>query len=200
MEKKTKTFSLPGVTFTGNITVQGDMFNIHDNQNVYIDGFRQGHKEKETPPEEAWEMKELKFFSMKKYCTDAKQIALRDLLQSVTKRIDVNNGREWFCVYAANRYVEECTGSKLGYVEFFTDIETLLPGRLKNVNAAETGYKRYKSYSELLRREADDWFVFNGCLAPINELVYSSCYGCTKDQFKKYNPIIKDLYRGMKSI
>lgn len=34
MEKKTK--EVAGVTFTGDITVMGDMFNIHDNQNVNI--------------------------------------------------------------------------------------------------------------------------------------------------------------------
>lgn len=34
MEKKSK--EVAGVTFTGDITVMGDMFNIHDNQNVNI--------------------------------------------------------------------------------------------------------------------------------------------------------------------
>ena len=35
-EKKTKTQTLPGITFTGNITVNGPMFDIHDNQHVHI--------------------------------------------------------------------------------------------------------------------------------------------------------------------
>ena len=34
MEKKSK--SLPGITFTGDITVNGPMFDIHDNKNVHI--------------------------------------------------------------------------------------------------------------------------------------------------------------------
>lgn len=27
---------VPGATFTGNITIHGDMFNIHDNQHVHV--------------------------------------------------------------------------------------------------------------------------------------------------------------------
>lgn len=45
MEKKTK--EVAGVTFTGDITVMGDMFNIHDNQNVHIT--MQGETKKEEP-------------------------------------------------------------------------------------------------------------------------------------------------------
>lgn len=37
MEKENKKKNaLPGITFTGDITVQGSMFDIHDNQHVYI--------------------------------------------------------------------------------------------------------------------------------------------------------------------
>ena len=31
-----KKISVPGITFTGDIHIQGDMFNIHDNQNVTV--------------------------------------------------------------------------------------------------------------------------------------------------------------------
>jgi hypothetical protein len=54
-----KTFSLPGITFTGDITIQGDMFNIHDNENVYIDGVLQKHKEKENDTNEAPEAEDV---------------------------------------------------------------------------------------------------------------------------------------------
>ena len=64
----------------------------------------------------------------------------------------------------------------------------------------ETGHKRYKSYYELLRREVDSWFVFDGSLPPINEMVYKPCFGCTEDQFRRSSKIIKDLYRRLKDI
>ena len=32
---------VPGATFTGNITIHGDMFNIHDNQHVHVNVNRQ---------------------------------------------------------------------------------------------------------------------------------------------------------------
>lgn len=150
--------------------------------------------------EEPWKAVDLKFFDMKKYGSDEKQQKLRKLLKYAANKIDTNNGRDWFCVYAANRYVEESLGTKLEYVEFFSDIELLLPGVLKRIRENETGYKRYKSYSELLRREAEDWYVFDGSLPPINEMVYSRSLGCTEGQFKRISIIIKDLYRQMKAI
>ena len=198
MENNKKSFA--GVTFSGSVTFNGPMFDIHDNQHVHIHAARMTPEEEADPSDEEWEMKELKFFDMKKYGSAEKQQQLRSILRDVTKRIDVNNGRDWFCVYAADRYVGECLGTKYNYVEFFTDIETLLPGILKRVNELESGYKRYKAYSELLRREADNWFVFNGSLPPINEMVYKLAFGCTEDQFKKYRIIIKDLYKQMREI
>lgn len=187
-----------GFAIYGDIHVAGPMFEIHDNNNVYIDGLLQRSQPK--PEEETWEMKELKFFSMKKFGSDEKQRQLRDVLRYGASQIDVNNGREWFCVYAAERYVEGCLGMKLGYVELFADIELLLPDLLKKINQGETGYKRYKAYSELLRREVDNWYVFNGCLPPINELVYQLSFGCSREQFKRCSKIIRDLYRQMKGI
>ena len=100
-------------------------------------------------------------------------------------------------MYAAERYAKDCLSSKLEYVEFFSDIETLLPGMLKKISPSASGYKRYKAYSELLRREAENWFVLNGSLPPINEMVYKIAFGCTEDQFRRYSIIIKDLYRQM---
>lgn len=187
-----------GITIYGDIHVAGAMYDIHGNENVYIDGMLQ--KKQDPSDDEEWEAVELKFFNMKKYGSDEKQQRLRKVLRYASTKIDTSNGRDWFCVYAAERYVEDCTGCKLDYVEFFTDIETLLPGVLRKINTQEKGYKRYKSYSELLRREADDWFVINGSLPPINEMVYRLAFGCDEKQFRRYSRIIKDLYKMMKDI
>ena len=196
MEKKTTTFRLPGVTFTGDITVHGDMFNIHDNQNVYIDGFRQGHKEKEAPPEEEWEMKELKFFSMKDFGSAEKQLALSLVLRDVAQKIDRENGREWFGFYAAYRYVKKQSGVNGGYVDFFSDIEALIPDMLIVENQTAKGDLRYKNYTKALGREVKDWYVDNNHLPPLNSLVYRSYhFGCHENRFVKLKPIISELYR-----
>ena len=197
MEKKTRTtFSLPGVTFTGDITVHGDMFNIHDNQNVYINGFRQGRKEKEVPPEEAWEMKELKFFSMKDFGSAEKQLALSKVLREAALKIDRDNGRDWFGFYAAYRYAKKQSGVNGGYVDFFSDIEALIPDMLLIEDQEAKGDVRYKNYTKALGREVKDWYVDDKHLPPLNSLVYRSFhFKCPESRFIKLKPIISELYR-----
>lgn len=143
---------------------------------------------------------ELKFFDARRYNSDEKQMLLRKLMLDTARKIDVNNGRDWFCLYAAERYSQGCLGSKQGYVDFFSDIEKLAPEVLKKINQAETGYKRYKDYAELLSREVENWFVFNKCLPPINELLYQPKFGCDRDVFMRYSQVIKDLSKRMKDI
>jgi len=194
-----KRYGAFGIKFTGDVTINGPMIDIHDNGRVYVHTEKMGSTVDQECDEE-WEAVRLKFFDMKKYGSDEKQQQLRKVLRYASTKIDVNSGRDWFCVYAAARYAEGCLGSKLEYVEFFSDIELLLPGILKRMNQQESGNKRYKPYSELLRREADSWFVFDGGLPPINEMVYKPCFGCTEDQFRRSSKIIKDLYRRLKDI
>ena len=143
---------------------------------------------------------ELKFFDARRYNSDEKQMLLRKLMIDTATKIDVNNGRDWFCLYAAERYSQGCLGSKQGYVDFFSDIEKLAPEVLKKINQVETGYKRYKDYAELLSREVENWFVFNKCLPPINELLYQPKFGCDRDVFMRYSQVIKDLSKQMKDI
>lgn len=45
MEEKKKKRRSFGVTFTGNVTFQGPMFDIHDNENLYISAERVPHEE-----------------------------------------------------------------------------------------------------------------------------------------------------------
>lgn len=191
-----------GFAIFGDVNVAGPMFEIHDNNNVYIDGVLQKQQaaQPQDDEDEDWEMQELKFFDMRRYDSAEKQRLLRNVLRYGATQIDVNSGREWFCVYAAERYVEGCLGRKLGYVELFSDIELMMPDVLKKIVRAEAGNKRYKPYSELLRREVDNWYVVNGGLPPINELVYQMGFGCSREQFKRSSHIIKDLYKQMKGI
>lgn len=192
MNKKS-TNSAFGIIFSGDVTFSGPMFDIHDNEHIHFHNDIRQPREDEDEGE--WEAVNLKFFNMKKYGSDEKQQKLRKILTYATTKIDVNNGRDWFCVYAAYRYAEGNISSKLEYVEFFTDIEILLPGVLKRINPQESGYKRYKTYSELLRREADNWYIFDGSMPPVNEMVYHPSLGCSPSQFNRYSRIIKALYK-----
>ena len=132
-----KRYGAFGIKFTGDVTINGPMIDIHDNGRVYVHTEKMGSTVDQECDEE-WEAVRLKFFD--------------------------------------------------------------LPGILKRMNQQESGNKRYKPYSELLRREADSWFVFDGSLPPINEMVYKPCFGCTEDQFRRSSKIIKDLYRRLKDI
>ena len=122
-----------GIKFTGDVTINGPMIDIHDNGRVYVHTEKMGSTVDQECDEE-WEAVRLKFFDMKKYGSDEKQQQLRKVLRYASTKIDVNSGRDWFCVYAAARYAAGCLGSKSEYVEFFSDIELLMSDVLKRIN------------------------------------------------------------------
>lgn len=138
---------------------------------------------------------ELRFFDERVYVTAYEQQQLRALLSDAAEKIDTTSGRGWFCIYAAYRYCQKRGGTKGGYVDFFADIEALLPGVLDKVNKDAKGDKRYCNYTTLLGREANGWFVDNGCLPPINQLVWSDWrFGCKEENFKTACLLIKELF------
>ena len=97
-----------GMTVMGGITVNGPMFDIHDNQHLHFYNHDMKPEVKNQAPaeeaeEETWEMKELKFFDMKKFDTAEKQLKLSKVLRSMAMKIDRTTGREWFGLYAAYR-------------------------------------------------------------------------------------------------
>ena len=79
----------------------------------------------ETP-----EMPEFKFFS---YVSDEKAVEFKEVLRECIAKIDTEGKKEWFCIYAAWRYYRGERDAKAAYVNFFTDIDALFPGLLKDL-------------------------------------------------------------------
>jgi hypothetical protein len=86
-----------------------------------------------------------------------------------------------------------------GQSDFFKDIDGLLPGVLTKVNAEETGDKRYKAYSDLLRLECLKWFILDECLPPMQEWMSKRFdYQVDETRRKRIQQLVKDIYQGLK--
>lgn len=199
LEKIMKENRMFGLAIKGSVTINGPMFDIHDNEHIHFHSERIQPKMKEAPKEKDWEMKELKFFDMKKFDTAEKQFKLSKILREMAMKIDRSTGREWFGLYAAYRYAKRETGIDGCYVDFFSDIEALIPDMLTIMNREARGDLRYKNYTKGLGKEVRDWYVDNKILPPINSLIYRSYhFGCNEDRFMKLKGIISELYIWLK--
>ena len=183
-----------------NITLvnhEGGIVNV-DNRTVIVQGDL-NLKKGETPVTEAeqiFEPCELMFFDSVMFGTEKGQKGLTELLRKAAGLIDVNQGTSWFCLYAGYRYYKKQLGTKREYVKFFSDIETLLPGVLKNIVTTEKGDKRYHSYTQALSVEVGNWYVDSGKLPPLNDLAaYINRYGGTPVQFRSMVQIVKEIYK-----
>ena len=196
MDEKKNNNKKYGFTIYGDIHVAGPMFEIHDNGTVYIDGIRQNAQKKEAEHEDPWVIKELKFFDMQDFGTAEKQQMLARTLRMAAMKIDTSNGRDWFGHYAAYRYAKEQVGVSGGYVDFFSDIEMLIPDMLQVENPNVSGDRRYKNYTKGLGKEVKAWYVDELRLPPISNLAYRSyAFGCNETRFKRMKGIISELYK-----
>ncbi len=188
---------LQGVTFNGDVTFNGPMIDIHDNGQVHVSV--QGNTPHQAT-EEQYNYVDLKFFDEKCFGTLEKQDVLRRVIKHTLPRIDVDNGRDWVALYIAYHYYKEREFIMQGYADFFTDIEGLLPDMLTKINIeAESGDKRYKSYTQLLQRECQLWFIDNECLPPMTEWTSKRFnYGVDKDRRSRIQKIAIDIYQGLK--
>ena len=187
---------VPGVTFTGNITIHGDMFNIHDNQHVHVNVNRQPQQ----ADEEDYEYVDFVFFDDRRLCTMESQMKFRRVLKGVLPRMDVDSGRDWVAVYIAYHYYIGREFIMKGQSDFFKDIDALLPGVLTKVNDQETsGDKRYKAYSDLLRLECPKWFILDECLPPMREWTSKRFdYQVDDTRRRRIQQLVKDIYQGLK--
>ncbi len=187
---------VPGATFTGNITIHGDMFNIHDNQHVHVNVNRQPQQ----ADEEDYEYVDFVFFDDRRLSTMESQMAFRRILKSVLPRMDVDSGRDWVAVYIAYHYYIGREFIMKGQSDFFKDIDALLPGVLTKVNDQETsGDKRYKAYSDLLRLECPKWFILDECLPPMREWTSKRFeYQVDDTRRRRIQQLVKDIYQGLK--
>ena len=187
---------VPGATFTGNITIHGDMFNIHDNQHVHVNVNRQPQE----ADDEYYEYMDFVFFEDKHLSTMESQNRFRRVLKRVLPRMDVDSGRDWVAVYIAYHYYIGREYIMKGQSDFFKDIDALLPGVLTKVNDQETsGDKRYKAYSDLLRLECPKWFILDECLPPMQEWTSKRFeYQVDDTRRKRIQQLVKDIYQGLK--
>ena len=167
------------------------------NYNAHVEHQHNYYGDKPEQKEEKCKLVDLKFFD--KFDTLEQQAKLRKALKGVLPRMDADSGRDWVAVYIAYHYYIGREFIMKGHSDFFADIEALLPGVLKKVNAGETGDKRYKAYTDLLRLECQNWFILNECLPPMSEWT-SSKYMYRVDQAKRerIQQIAKDVYQGLK--
>lgn len=188
--------NLPDITITGGITVNGPMFDIHDNQHVHI---TQSGKESSSGDEDC-EYVDFVFFEDKRLSTMDAQNKLRRVLKGVLPRMDVDSGRDWVAVYIAYHYYIGREFIMKGQSDFFKDIHALLPGILTKVNEAENSNdKRYKVYSDLLRLECSKWFIFDDCLPPLQEWTSKKFeYQVDDTRKKRIQQLVKDIYQGLK--
>ena len=80
---------------------------------------------KSLPMIDTPELPELKFF----YQVSTQQFSdFKEALRNCLSKIDMYGKKEWFCIYAAWRFVCKERERAGGYVDFFVDINTLFPG------------------------------------------------------------------------
>lgn len=191
-----------------NITLvnhEGGIVNV-DNRTVIVQGDL-NLKRDEMQDAEAEEVRDiyvpkiLKFFDQVYFGQEDKQLKLIKLLEDVTTRIDITNGRSWFCLYAGYRYYKNQLAVAGGYTDFFSDIEALIPDRLEIVDDSLAGDERYQKYTMLMGREAKLWYMDKKKLPPLNELTFWANRFCGDEtRFNQNAPIIIELYKAFKTL
>ena len=151
--------------------------------------------------DEVFVSKQLQFFDMVQFGSEEKQPKLIAMLKEVVQQIDTTSGRGWFCIYAGYRYYKQQLAVSGGYVDFFADIEALVPDLLTKIDAAKVGEPRYHNYTQLLGREARAWYMDGKKLPPLNEITsWKDRFDGDKNRYATSAKIIIDVYKRLKKI
>ena len=151
--------------------------------------------------EEVFVPRQLQFFDMVAFGSEEKQPKLIAMLREVAQQIDTNNGRGWFSIYAGYRYYKQQLAVMGGYADFFADMEALVPDLLSKIDETKEGEARYHSYTQLLGREANAWYMDKGKLPPLNEItVWKNRFSGDKNRYAASAQIIIDVYKRLKTI
>lgn len=110
----------------------------------------------------------LRFFKDRCFKDAGGQESLRGLIKSLLPRIDEESGRDWICLYMGYLFFKDKRIIMKKYVDFFSDIEALMPNILTKVDQAKSGYARYRQYIDTMTLEITRWFIEDGCLPPVN--------------------------------
>jgi hypothetical protein len=157
---------------------------------------------KKLPPTiiETPEIPELKFF----VDVDAEDAAeFKEVLRNCIAKINTNGKKEWFCIYAAWRYYKKERETDGGYVDFFTDIDTLFPGLLKDVRKDLEGNRRLKPYCDMLRYEYNNWAVADGKLPPMQVWAHEEWtrqYKNTWKTIQHMQALVRDFYKAFAAL
>ncbi len=153
-----------------------------------------------APKIETPEMPEFKFFHQVSD-TDAEEF--KEVLRECITKIDTDGKKEWFCIYAAWRYFQKEREAKAAYVSFFTDIDSLFPGLLKDLKADETTNRKYKPYCDMLRYEYNNWAVADGKLPPMQVWAHEEWtrqYKNSWETIKRMQGLVRDFYRAFAAL
>ena len=129
--------------------------------------------------------------------SDDKAMEFKDALRECIAKIDTDGKKEWFCLYAAWRYYRREHVKGGGFVDFFTDIDALFPGLLKDVRNDLPGNRRLKPYCDMLSYEYKLWAVDNGKLPSMQVWAHSDwtrLYKNSKDTIKHMQELIRAFY------
>lgn len=161
----------------------------------------EGQKAQKADAEEVFVPKQLQFFDMVAFGSEEKQPRLIVMLREVAQQIDTTNGRGWFCIYAGYRYFKQQLAVMGGYVDFFADMEALVPDMLTKIDTTKEGEARYHNYTQLLGREASAWYMDSKKLPPLNEItVWKNRFKGDKNRYAANATIIIDVYKRLKTI
>ncbi|MCR5365793.1 MAG: hypothetical protein K6E67_06575 [Prevotella sp.] len=144
----------------------------------------------ETP-----EMPELKFFYQ---VNDKQALEFKETLRQCLLKIDTTGKKEWFCPFIAWRYVQKQHSVQGGYVDFFSDIDALYPGFLKDVRKDLKGNRRLKPYCDMLAYEYNRWAVDNGCVPKMQVWAHSEWtakYNNSKGTITRMQQLVRDFYK-----
>ena len=144
----------------------------------------------ETP-----EMPEFKFFNQ---VSDKDAEEFKEVLRECIAKINTKGKKEWFCLYAAWRYYKKERETDGGYVDFFTDIDALFPGLLKDVRSDLQGNRRLKPYCDMLRYEYNNWAVVDGKLPPMQVWAHEEWTRQYKNSWKtikRMQALVRDFYK-----
>lgn len=134
---------------------------------------------------------------LKGFNTTEKQEALRQAVNCITSKMDVNAGRDWVAVYMVYCFYTGNQKLKKRYADFFHDIDLLLPGLLGNVcQDAVTDSQRYRKYTQMLSIECNNWFILNGCLPSLNEWTSSQyAYRVEKNRQRLIQSLVVEMLK-----
>lgn len=153
-----------------------------------------------APKIETPEMPEFKFFHQ---VSDADAEEFKEVLRDCIAKIDTDGKKEWFCIYAAWRYYQKEREAKAAYVNFFTDIDSLFPGLLKDLKAGEETNRKYKPYCDMLRYEYNNWAVADGKLPPMQIWAHEEWtrqYKNSWETIKRMQGLVRDFYRAFAAL